>query len=57
MTTAEDARTVRPEEIREASDVTDIVVTAHRSCPEKVVFTENGNTDAWIASDTTITLD
>jgi hypothetical protein len=29
-------------------------VTAHRSNPETTVFTEKGNTDGWIASDTTV---
>lgn len=29
-------------------------VTAHRSRPNRVVFTEQGNTDGWIASDVTV---
>jgi hypothetical protein len=32
-------------------------VSALRSSPDRVVFTEEGNTDGWIASDTTVTLD
>jgi hypothetical protein len=32
----------------------DVAVTAHRSSPETTVFTEEGNTDGWIASDTTV---
>lgn len=34
----------------------DLPVTAHRSDPETTVFTEEGNTDGWIASDTTVDL-
>jgi hypothetical protein len=30
------------------------VVTSHRSSPDKVVFTETDNTDAWIATDQTV---
>lgn len=29
-------------------------VTAHRSSPERTVFTEHGNTDGWIATNQTI---
>jgi len=29
-------------------------VRAHESCPGRVVFTLEGNTDAWIASDLTV---
>jgi hypothetical protein len=49
MTVAEDGDT-------EADDETNTVVTAHASSPEKTVFTEKGNTDAWIATDTTVDL-
>jgi hypothetical protein len=31
-------------------------VTAHRSSPERVVFVEQGNPDAWIATDLTVDL-
>jgi hypothetical protein len=29
-------------------------ISALRSSPERVVFTEDGNTNGWIASDTTV---
>lgn len=29
-------------------------VSAHESRPGRIVFTERGNTDAWIASDLTV---
>lgn len=32
-------------------------VSAHRSSPGRVVFTEDGNTDAWIATDLTVSLE
>lgn len=31
-------------------------VAANRSSPERTVFTEDGNTDAWIATDLTVEL-
>lgn len=31
-------------------------VTAHESSPDRVVFTEVGNTDGWIATDHTVEL-
>jgi hypothetical protein len=34
-----------------------LAVTAHSCSPERTVFTERGNTDAWIATDTTVELD
>lgn len=34
----------------------DCSVSAHECSPEKVVFTEKGNTDAWIATDHTVEL-
>jgi hypothetical protein len=55
MKAAENARTVRSES--QDADVPEIAVTAHQSSPGKVVFTEEGNTDAWIASDTTVSLE
>lgn len=33
------------------------VVTAHRCTTDRFVFVEEGNTDAWIASDLTVCLD
>jgi hypothetical protein len=32
-------------------------ISALRSSSQRVVFTEDGNTDGWIASDTTVGLD
>ena len=32
-------------------------ITAHRSSPERVVFTECGNTDGWIATDVAVSLE
>ncbi|MFB6281752.1 MAG: hypothetical protein ABEH40_07015 [Haloferacaceae archaeon] len=29
-------------------------VSAHRTTPDRVVFTEEGNSDGWIASDLTV---
>lgn len=37
----------------EAEDPADRV-TAHATSPERTVFTESGNHDGWIASDTTV---
>jgi hypothetical protein len=34
----------------------DCDVTAHVSCPDRVVFTEQDNTDGWIATDYTVEL-
>jgi hypothetical protein len=33
------------------------VVAASRCSPDRTVFTEQGNTDAWIATDLTVELD
>ena len=33
------------------------MVTAHGASPERTVFTEQGNPDAWIATDTLVDLD
>lgn len=33
---------------------TDCCVTAHESSPDRIVFTEEGNTDGWIATDFTV---
>jgi hypothetical protein len=32
-------------------------VTVHRSSPDRTVFTEEGNTDGWIATDLTVSLE
>ena len=29
-------------------------VSAHHTCPDRVVFTEEGNNDGWIATDVTV---
>lgn len=34
----------------------DVSVSAHRSRPDRIVFTEEGNTDGWIASDLIVKL-
>lgn len=31
-------------------------VSAHKSSPDRTVFTEDGNSDAWIATDLTVEL-
>ncbi|ELZ26561.1 hypothetical protein C474_19219 [Halogeometricum pallidum JCM 14848] len=38
-------------------DAPESTVDAHRSSPDRTVFTESGNPDAWIAVDTDATLD
>jgi len=38
----------------EAGDSEGIPVTAHRSSPDRVVFVEQNNSDAWIATDLTV---
>lgn len=49
MTTAPDrART---------GDADETTVTAHRSTPDRTVFTEEGNSDGWIATDLTVELE
>lgn len=30
-------------------------ITVHRSCPDRAVFVESGNDDAWIGTDLTVT--
>lgn len=32
-------------------------LSCYRTCPEKSVFTEPGNADGWIATDTTVELE
>jgi hypothetical protein len=41
-----------PEEEDDADPTQDIA--AHSSSPERTVFTESGNPDGWIATDTTV---
>lgn len=43
-------------EAREAPPTPDVPVTSHQSAPGRVVFVEDGNSDAWIASDLTVDL-
>lgn len=43
------------EQTESVSGDLDTPVTAHRSCPGRTVFTEDGNTDGWIATDLTVT--
>jgi hypothetical protein len=58
MTYADDIRTV--EDRDEDADATDDPardVTVHQCSPDRTVFTEDGNCDGWIATDTTVELD
>ena len=41
-------------ETREGDDAAIVAVTAHRSSPDRIVFTECDNTDGWIATDCTV---
>jgi hypothetical protein len=40
---------------RQEVDDQKVPVTTHQSSPNRTVFTESGNTDAWIATDTVVT--
>ena len=42
--------------VSEQASGEETAVTAHRSSPERTVFTEHGNTDGWIATDLTVEL-
>jgi len=55
MTTLDDPPVVRAGD--RMSPARDVPVTAHRSAPDRTVFTETGNTDGWIASDLTVSID
>lgn len=35
----------------------EVTVTAHESSPDRMVFTENGNSDGWIATDFVVSLE
>lgn len=35
----------------------DVDVTVHNSSPDRTIFTEEGNNDAWIATDLTVSLE
>jgi hypothetical protein len=56
MTALDEASPVGTDETS-PSPAPDVPVTAHRTVPGRTVFTENGNTDAWIATDLTVGLD
>ena len=57
MTEAEERRSPGLEEGKLPSKVPDdLDVSAHRCSPERTVFTEEDNTDGWIATDTTVDL-
>lgn len=38
-------------------DLPSSVVTSHETSPGRLVFTEAGNTDGWIATDSTVDLE
>lgn len=39
----------------DVADESDTEISVHRPTSEKTVFTEEGNTDGWIATDLTVT--
>jgi len=46
-----------PASEREAAhDSAETMVSAHKCTPERTVFTEEGNSDGWIATDLTVEL-
>jgi len=47
-----------PASEREATEDSDdeTVVSAHQCTPDRTVFTEDGNSDGWIATDLTVEL-
>lgn len=57
MTTLDEDRPVGTTSERAHDSPVDVPVSAHRSAPGRTVFVEDGNNDAWIASDTTVDLD
>jgi hypothetical protein len=38
-------------------DESQATISVHRSSPDRVVFTEENNTDGWIATDVTVDLE
>ena len=40
--------------VADKQDTDDTPVTAHRCSPDRIVFTEQDNTDGWIATDLAI---
>ena len=53
MTVADERRGVRD---AETTGGVGSRITAHTSSPDRTVFTERGNTDGWISTDTTVSL-
>jgi len=43
-------------DVEQSPEPADCDVTAHTSCPDRVVFVETDNTDGWIATDYTVEL-
>lgn len=44
-------------ETNAAADENQPAVSAHRTSPDRTVFTEEGNSEAWIATDLVVDLD
>jgi hypothetical protein len=57
MTHAEDVRTVDETPPSTTEKSLETAVTVHECSPRRTVFTEDGNSDGWIATDTTVELD
>ena len=57
MTHADDGRTVDVQtDADEPTASQDMTVTVHECSPQRTVFTEDGNSEGWIATDTTVDL-
>lgn len=56
MTHADDIKTVGDRRDSAVGADTTGNVTVHECSPERTVFTEKGNSDGWIATDTTVEL-
>lgn len=56
MTHADNVRTV-DDGAASGPDTSRAEVSVHECSPDRTVFTEKGNSDGWIATDTTIDLD
>lgn len=39
------------------ADDTEAIITTHATAPEKTIFVESGNHDAWIATDLVVDLE
>lgn len=44
----------RQDDAEDAPEDERAAIAAHESCPGRVVFTEEGNSDGWIATDLTV---